>query len=207
MAAATAAATLAQARGGGGGGGNRSGDDTAQARGSGGGGGNRGGSRAGGGGGPFQGNAGPGLVHLSARCSSVAIRGHSSEWPREEGGGRRIRQSGSGSGFIRNPKSQEELSETYVTTSRRQLPDHLGAVLLCLAVLISLSLLSFRFLAQVANEKTFSAPGDAALALYKAAKSDDSGSLAIFGSNADGVLHTGDDVTDKNLIAKVRLSL
>jgi len=56
--------------------------------------------------------------------------------------------------------------------------------------------------AQAANEKTFSTPGDAVLALYKAAKSNDSGSLnAVFGSNADKVLHTGDDVADKNLIA------
>ena len=63
---------------------------------------------------------------------------------------------------------------------------HLGAVVLCLAVLILLYLSypsSSR--AQAANEKTFSTPGDAALALYKAAKSDDSSSLnAIFGSNA-----------------------
>jgi hypothetical protein len=56
--------------------------------------------------------------------------------------------------------------------------------------------------AQGANEKTFSTPGDAAVALYKAAKSDDSGSLnAIFGSNADKVLHSGDQVADKNLVA------
>ncbi len=86
----------------------------------------------------------------------------------------------------------------------RPSPAHLGAVVLCLAVLIVLCLsYPSGYRAQAANEKTFSTPGDAALALYKAAKSDDSSSLkAIFGSTADRVLHTGDDVADKNLIAK-----
>jgi len=57
--------------------------------------------------------------------------------------------------------------------------------------------------AQSANEKTFSAPGEAALALYKAAKQNDSNALnAIFGSNAGKILHTGDDVADKNAISK-----
>ena len=67
----------------------------------------------------------------------------------------------------------------------RPSPDHRGAVVLCVAVLILLSLSypsSSR--AQAANEQTFSTPGDAALALYKATKADDSSSLkAIFGSN------------------------
>ena len=69
----------------------------------------------------------------------------------------------------------------------RPSPDHRGAVVLCLAVLILLCLsYPSGSRAQAANEKTFSTPGDAALALYKAAKSDDSSSLkAIFGSNAD----------------------
>ncbi len=86
----------------------------------------------------------------------------------------------------------------------RPSPDHRGAVVLCLAVLILLCLsYPSGSRAQAANEKTFSTPGEAALALYKAAKSDDSSSLkAIFGSNADSVLHTGDDVADKDLIAK-----
>lgn len=56
--------------------------------------------------------------------------------------------------------------------------------------------------AQSANEKTFPSPGDAALAIYKAAKSGDSAALkAVFGSNADKILHTGDDVADKNAIS------
>ena len=86
----------------------------------------------------------------------------------------------------------------------RPSPHHLGAVVPCLAILILLCLsYPSDSRAQAANEKTFPTPGDAALALYKAAKSDDSSSLkAIFGSNADKVLHTGDDVADKNLIAK-----
>ncbi len=91
----------------------------------------------------------------------------------------------------------------------RPSPDHLGAVVLCLAILILLCLAyPSGSRAQSANEKTFSSPGDAALALYKAAKSDDSGSLnAIFGSNADKVLHTGDEVADKNLLRSSPLTM
>ena len=82
----------------------------------------------------------------------------------------------------------------------RPLPDH--ALLLAVLILLCLAYPSDSR-AQAANEKTFSTPGDAALALYKAAKADDSSSLnAIFGSNADRVLHTGDNVADKNLISK-----
>ena len=56
--------------------------------------------------------------------------------------------------------------------------------------------------AQSANEKTFSSPGDAALALYKAIKSSDFVTLdAIFGSNARKILHSGDDVADKKLLS------
>jgi len=56
-----------------------------------------------------------------------------------------------------------------------------------------------RSLAQSAGEKTFASPGDAALALYTAAKAQDNQALAsIFGSNAKSILHTGDDVADKN---------
>ena len=86
----------------------------------------------------------------------------------------------------------------------RPSPHHLSAVVLCLAILILLCLAyPSGSRAQSANEKTFSSPGDAALALYVAAKSDDSGSLnAIFGSNADKVLHTGDEVADKDLLSK-----
>jgi hypothetical protein len=56
--------------------------------------------------------------------------------------------------------------------------------------------------AQSANEKTFASPGEAVLAAYKALKSgDDSAVNAIFGSNAGPILHTGDDVADKNIVS------
>jgi hypothetical protein len=55
-------------------------------------------------------------------------------------------------------------------------------------------------LAQQGNEKTFSSPGQAAVALYTAAKSNDQQELtAIFGSGANEILHTGDEVADKNM--------
>jgi len=54
---------------------------------------------------------------------------------------------------------------------------------------------------QQGNEKTFATPGDACLALYNAARSNDSQGLAtIFGSNTNDILHTGDDVADKNMV-------
>jgi len=53
---------------------------------------------------------------------------------------------------------------------------------------------------QQGNEKTFSSPGEAVVALYNAVKSNDSQTLAaIFGAHANAVLHTGDDVADKNM--------
>ncbi len=55
-------------------------------------------------------------------------------------------------------------------------------------------------LAQQANEKTFASPGDAVLALYNAVKSNDQQALkALFGSNAEPILHTGDEVADKKM--------
>ena len=57
--------------------------------------------------------------------------------------------------------------------------------------------------AQQGNEKTFASPGDAVLALYNAAKSNDQPALnAIFGSNAGPILRTGDEVADKNMAAE-----
>jgi hypothetical protein len=54
--------------------------------------------------------------------------------------------------------------------------------------------------AQAANEKTFASPGEAVLALYKAVKAGDNAVLSsILGSNAGPILHTGDDVADKNM--------
>ena len=56
--------------------------------------------------------------------------------------------------------------------------------------------------AQSNNEKTFASPGDAVLAVYNAAKSNDTQAMnAIFGSNAQKILNTGDAVADKNMMA------
>jgi len=55
-------------------------------------------------------------------------------------------------------------------------------------------------LAQQGNEKTFGSPGDAVLALYNAVKSNDQQAIsAILGSNSGPILHTGDEVADKNM--------
>jgi hypothetical protein len=55
---------------------------------------------------------------------------------------------------------------------------------------------------QQSGEKTFSSPGDAVLAVYNAAKSNDQAAMkTIFGSNASDILQTGDDVADKNIRA------
>jgi hypothetical protein len=55
-------------------------------------------------------------------------------------------------------------------------------------------------MAQQSNEKTFSSPGDAVLAVYNAAKSNDDQAMnTIFGSNAGPILHSGDEVADKNV--------
>ncbi len=56
--------------------------------------------------------------------------------------------------------------------------------------------------AQQSGEKTFASPGDAVLAVYNAAKSNDTQAMdAIFGSNAKAILNTGDPVADKNMLA------
>lgn len=56
--------------------------------------------------------------------------------------------------------------------------------------------------AQSNGEKTFASPGDAVLAFYNAAKAGDTQAMnAIFGSNAQKILNTGDAVADKNAIS------
>ena len=72
---------------------------------------------------------------------------------------------------------------------------------LALAVCALLALLVLvPALAQQGNEKTFASPGDAVLALYNAVKANDQQTIsAIFGSNAGPILHTGDEVADKNM--------
>ena len=60
---------------------------------------------------------------------------------------------------------------------------------------------SANLIAQQGGEKTFTGPGEAVLALYNAAKAHDAAATnAIFGSAANDLLHTGDDVADKNRI-------
>ena len=59
-----------------------------------------------------------------------------------------------------------------------------------------------RAVAQQGGEKTFANPGDAALALYNAVKANDQQALnTIFGSHAGPILHSGDEVADKNMAA------
>lgn len=73
------------------------------------------------------------------------------------------------------------------------------AELLVTVVVLIASALCF---AQSSGEKTFASPGDAVLALYNAAKANNSQTMdAIFGSNAQKILNTGDAVADKNTVA------
>jgi hypothetical protein len=80
-------------------------------------------------------------------------------------------------------------------------PSHKPILLACLSLILA-GLMLLPALAQQSNEKTFASPGDAVLAFYNAAKSNDAQAMnAIFGTNASKILHTGDDVADKNMIA------
>ncbi|HXW93314.1 MAG TPA: DUF2950 domain-containing protein [Terriglobales bacterium] len=55
--------------------------------------------------------------------------------------------------------------------------------------------------AQAGNETTFAMPGDAVLALYDAAKAGDMAAVsAIFGKEGDELIHTGDEVSDRNIV-------
>lgn len=73
-------------------------------------------------------------------------------------------------------------------------------LLTIIAAVTALLLGSHPSSAQQGNEKTFASPGEAALALYTAVKAYDGQTLAaIFGSNSSDILHTGDDVADKNM--------
>ena len=78
---------------------------------------------------------------------------------------------------------------------------HKPILLACLSLIVS-GLALLPALAQQSNEKTFASPGTAVLAFYNAAKSNDAQAMnAIFGTNASKILHTGDDVADKNMVA------
>jgi hypothetical protein len=80
-------------------------------------------------------------------------------------------------------------------------PSHKPILLACLSLIVSGLALVPAF-AQQSNEKTFASPGAAVLAFYNAAKSNDAQAMnAVFGTNASKILHTGDDVADKNMVA------
>ncbi len=77
---------------------------------------------------------------------------------------------------------------------RRWLP------LALVAVILASLLAAGPSFAQQANEKTFASPGEAALALYTATKAYDGKTiLVILGTNSGGIIHTGDEVADKNM--------
>lgn len=77
-----------------------------------------------------------------------------------------------------------------------------GSYRLPLVVAGLLLVLATQCFAQSNSEKTFASPGDAVLAFYNAAKAGDTQAMnAIFGSNAQKILNTGDAVADKNTIA------
>lgn len=65
---------------------------------------------------------------------------------------------------------------------------------------VFLTLLNLPGYSQQGNQKTFASPGDAALALYRAVQTEDNASLSsIFGKATDYLLHSGDDVADRNM--------
>jgi hypothetical protein len=77
-----------------------------------------------------------------------------------------------------------------------------SAAVLAIAVMMLLLFTAPVAFAQSGSEKTFASPGEAVLALYNAAKNhDDQAAAGIFGSSANEILHTGDEVADKNMAA------
>jgi Protein of unknown function (DUF2950) len=94
------------------------------------------------------------------------------------------------------PDLRESLRCRWTVLSRQT------SLLLLSATILTLVITASSSFAQNGNEKTFASPGAAVLAVYNAAKSDDSQALAtIFGSNSNNILHTGDEVADKNMLA------
>src|SRR5271154_6223584 len=95
----------------------------------------------------------------------------------------------------------EKVGKTFLRDSRAVSGRFIAAVLA--AMLLPILIGAQPAFAQQANEKTFASPGEAALALYTAAKADDGPTIAaIFGSNSADIVHTGDNVADRNM-AKV----
>jgi hypothetical protein len=77
---------------------------------------------------------------------------------------------------------------------------HSCAALALAVVLLSVLLASPSSNAQQGHEQTFASPGEAVVAVYNAVKSNNTQALAvIFGTNANDIMHTGDDVADKKM--------
>ena len=71
---------------------------------------------------------------------------------------------------------------------------------IALALFSLIGAVSFSATAHQTCEKTFAYPGEAATALYVAAKSNDDNSiLGVLGSSAGAIIRTGDSVADKNM--------
>ena len=94
-----------------------------------------------------------------------------------------------------------EVLKSVVCSARRMLVLAIPSIL---AVVGIASFLGPRpALAQQANEKTFASPGEAVLALYDAAKTKNDAEIGqLFGSNAQSIAHTGDDVADNKMAAE-----
>lgn len=87
---------------------------------------------------------------------------------------------------------RQRLMPRYLVSS----PSYLGLAVLTV-VLLMIPDTSF---AQQGGEKTYPGPGEAALALYNAAKAHDTAGInAILGSASGDLTHTGDDVADNNM--------
>ena len=104
---------------------------------------------------------------------------------------------------------QSKVGEHNVTSSVQfsKTPSSCQFLALAVAAFLLVCFLTGAALAQQGSEKMFASPGDAALALYNAVKSNDVQAInSIFGTNAGSILHSGDDVADKkvavNFIAK-----
>ena len=102
-----------------------------------------------------------------------------------------------------NSLDRRKLVKLTMHISSKPAPHCIRIVVATVAIVVPMFLLHVSpSFAQAGNEKTFASPGEAALALYQAIKSGDSAAAnAIFGSNAGPILHTGDDVADKNMAA------
>jgi hypothetical protein len=94
-------------------------------------------------------------------------------------------------------KTNLQISDSFVAQIRSAARCHAAIGVMSIVLIASVSV------AQQHNEKTFASPGEAVLAVYDAAKANDYQTLStIFGSYSDKIFHTGDEVADKNTMAK-----